>query len=57
MTDHRCVRSDGTVDNDDTACVDGMIYTTCGHENCTGVCVDDGDCDCACHDEEAGYAA
>lgn len=41
----------------DYACLNGLIYGPCGHENCYGACVDVGDCKAlagCCDDDDDG---
>lgn len=39
----------GFGDGDWVACVDGRVYGPCGDARCTGVCEEQGPCECACH--------
>lgn len=32
-----------------TACIDGVVYDTCGDVNCSGWCERQGPCSCICH--------
>ena len=42
------------LDGDLWACVGGTVYGPCSAENCSGVCTDDGACECEADTHKPG---